>query len=348
MFLKKKNLKKIIMFDNSTILDVVNSLNSSTIKIVLIENKKGIFAGVINDGDIRRSLLKGYNINSPIKNIINRKCYISYSEKDTAKKKKILKTKKNNVNHIPIKKKKKIFGLFVIGLEKKNPKRKNNENVVIMAGGFGKRLGDLTKNSPKALLKFEDKPLIRHIIENAQNCGFKHFVISIFYLKKMIKNFFKINPTLDSNIKFIEEKTPLGTIGSLRLIKKISSNFILMNCDVITNVDLSEILNFHKKNKSILTIGIKHFKYKNPYGVIISKNNKFSSFEEKPETDFNINAGIYVLNSRVIKIIKEKNLKNIEDLINFLSKNKKKILTFPIFEEWLDLGQAKNKLRSFK
>ena len=216
-----------------------------------------------------------------------------------------------------------------------------------MAGGFGKRLGDLTKKNPKALLKYKSKPLLQHIIEHIQSQGFKNLYISVFYLKNLIKEFLKKNNYFSSKIKFLEEKTPLGTIGSLKLIKKISKNFLLLNCDVISGSDLNEMLKFHVKKKAFITIGIKNYKYQNPYGVVNTSSGKFKSFEEKQEINFNINAGIYAINKGVIKMIRKNNFKNIENLIEYLIKRNYKILVFHIIENWLDLGQNKKVLKKF-
>jgi dTDP-glucose pyrophosphorylase len=346
MLIEKKLLKKITILENSKILDVINNLNKSGLRIVLIENSKKKFVGVINDGDIRRALITGHNINDKIVNIINRNCFISKNESDFDQKDKILKKNENVFSHIPIIKKNKIFGLYTKNSNIDYKHQKIKENLLIMAGGFGSRLGRLTKNCPKALLKYQDKPLIQHLIENAKNFGFTNFIISVFYLKNKIKKFLKKIDTRSQKINYIEEKRPLGTIGSLSLLKKISKNFIVINCDVITNVDLLEILKFHKKNKPIMTIGVKQFKYQNPYGVINAKKGRFISFEEKPEINFNINAGVYVFNKDIIKIIKKENIKGIENLIQHLTKKKYTILTYPIFENWLDLGQDKKNLKT--
>ena len=139
----------------------------------------------------------------------------------------------------------------------------------------------------------------------------------------------------------------MGTIGSIGLIKKISNNFIVLNCDTISDLDLNELLKFHTKNKSTLTIGIKNLQYKNPYGVIISKKNRFISFDEKPEINFTINTGIYIFNKKIIPIINKFNLKNIEDLITTLNDRNYKIFTYPIFEDWHDLGQDKKRLKRY-
>ena len=148
-------------------------------------------------------------------------------------------------------------------------------------------------------------------------------------------------------MKFLEEKKPLGTIGSIRLIKKISSNFIVMNCDVISDINLNELMKFHKKEKSLLTIATRHFRYKNPYGVIVSRNNKFVSFKEKPEVDFAINAGIYVFNKKIINIMNQLDIKKIEDLIMTLKEKNYKISTYQLFENWRDFGSDKSNLKKF-
>ena len=344
MLLDKNSLKKIIISQDSVILEAINNLNASGLKIVLIVNKKKKFVGIINDGDIRRAFSRGYNINSSIRNIVNKKPFIiktildlnSFSSREL-----------NAFSHIPIIKNEKIYGLFVQNINSNIIKKINKDQVVIMAGGYGKRLGTLTKKCPKALLMYNNKPLLQHILEYVKKNNFYNIQISVFFHKKMIKNFIYKNNSFSLKIKFIEEKNSLGTIGSIKLIKKISTNFIVMNCDVISDINLAEFLKFHKKNKSLLTIATKQFQYKNPYGVIVSHNNKFVSFKEKPEIDFSINAGIYAFNKKVITIMNRLNISNIEDLIMTLKKKKHNVFTYPLIENWRDFGSDKNNLKKF-
>jgi len=344
MFLTKSYVKKLTINENSKILDVINNLNYSGKKVVLVNNKNRNFLGIINDGDIRRAIGRGLTSKSSIKNIINKKpyCIKAVSEihnKDTYRALK-------SYDYIPVVNNKKILGLYLKNNERQYVK-KYNETVVIMGGGFGKRLGKLTKKCPKALLTFKNKPLLEYLIEHIKNNGFYNILISVFFLKEKIKSFIKKKNFFSIKINFLEEKNPLGTIGSIKLIKKISNNFIVINCDVISKINFYEILNFHKKKKSFLTIGVKNFQYKNPYGVVQSKNNKFISLEEKPSINFNINAGIYVFNKRVISIVKNSNIKNIEELIDVLKKKNFSLNTFPIFEDWIDFGQNASRLKVY-
>jgi dTDP-glucose pyrophosphorylase len=344
MLLDKNYLKKIIINQNSSILEAIKNLNASELKIVLIVDKNKKFIGVINDGDIRRAFSNGFNINSLIQHIVNKKPFFVKSILDLNN---FPSRELNTFSHIPIIKNNKIYGLYVQNINTNIIKKNIKDHVVIMAGGYGKRLGTLTKKCPKALLKFNNKPLLQHILEHVKKNNFSNIQISVFYLKKMIKNFISKKNNFSLKVKFLEESNPMGTIGSIGLIKKISNNFIVLNCDVISDVDLNELLKFHKKNKCVLTIGVKQFQYKNPYGVIVSKQNRFISFEEKPEVNFTINTGIYIFNKKIIPIINKFNLKNVEDLIASLSNKNYKILTYPIFENWYDLGQDKKRLKRY-
>ena len=342
MILNNKDLKKIILFENSSINDAIKSLNKSGLRVVIILNSKQEFLGILQDSDIRRSLIKEYKLQSSITKIINKRPFFIKSFSDLEN---VPSSDLRYYDHIPIIMNKKVIGLYIHSLEREiNISSRVYNDAIIMAGGFGKRLGHLTKKTPKPLLYYKNKTLIEHILEHLKKNNFYNIKISVFYLKKKIKDFFQKNKNFKLNIKFIEEKKALGTIGSLGLLKKISQDFIVLNCDAVTNLDLKNFLHFHKKNKSILTVGIKQFQYKNPYGVIISKNNKFISFKEKPEINFSINAGIYAFNAKIIKIIKKNNLRDIHSLINYLLINNYNISTFHIFENWLDLGQDKNKL----
>ena len=344
MLLDKNYLKKIIISQDFKILDAIKNLNASQLKIVLIvdENKK--FIGIVNDGDIRRGFSNGFNINSSIQHIVNKKPFFVRTISDLNR---FSLRELNELSYIPIVKNKKIYGLYVNNINTEIIKKSNKDHVVIMAGGYGKRLGALTKKCPKALLKFNNKSLLQHILEHIKRNNFHNIYLSVFFLKKNIKKFIYSNNSFNLNIKFVEEKKALGTIGSIRMIKKISSDFIVMNCDVISEVNMNELIKFHKKNKSLLTIATKQFQYKNPYGVVVSHNNKFVSFKEKPEIDFSINAGIYVFNKKVITIMNKLNISKIEDLIMTLKNKKLKIFTYPLIENWRDFGSDKKNLKKF-
>jgi len=344
MFLNFNKIKKNFVKKDDIFFNLIKNINDSELKIALIIDDKQKLIGTATDGDVRRALLKGTLLNGEIKNIINKKPIVAGSEMSQKEYKNIIDY--NKIQHLPILKEKRIIGLYTNEEHKKREREKKNK-IIIMAGGFGKRLKNLTKANPKALLRFKDKTLIEHIMENANKFGFNDFTISVFYKKNKIIKYLKNSFFKNYKINFITEEKPMGTIGAVGFLKNIYNDIIVLNCDVITNVNLKDLLNFHKRSRGLLTMSVKNFRYQNPYGVINSLNNKFISFVEKPAVDFTINAGIYVFSKDVIEIIKYKKIKFIEELIEFFKKKKLQINLFPIFEDWIDLGSDIKRLKKF-
>jgi dTDP-glucose pyrophosphorylase len=342
MFVSKKSLQKTFIKEISTIKDCVYSLNASSLQIANVVNDKGELIGTITDGDIRRGLLNGLALKSPIKKILNKTPITSNSKISTDDAEKIL--KRFEIIHLPILKKKRIIDLYYKGFSKSKIAKIDNK-VIIMAGGYGKRLGKLTKKTPKGMLKLNGKPLLQHIIEGLKNEGFHEICISTHFKKEKIKKFFDNGKRFGVKIDYLEEKNPMGTIGSIGLLNNLKKPFFVINCDVITNLNFQEMLKFHISKKSFTTMAIKSYEFMNPYGVVNSKKNKFIGFREKPISYFNINAGIYAFNPTIIKIINKNKLYSIIDLFKYLKKHKKKVLTFSMFENWIDYGLDKKNLK---
>ena len=213
--------------------------------------------------------------------------------------------------------------------------------VVIMAGGKGTRLEPFTKVLPKPLIPIDDKTVIERIIEKFRNFGLDTFYISINYKSKIIKSFFEeLNPNY--KVKFLEEKKPLGTIGSLGFIKqKINEDIIITNSDIIVDLDIKDFYNFHKDNKNDLSIVVAAKEYEIPYGSCeINSKGKLTKINEKPILNFLVNTGLYILNNASLKKIKKNKRLDMDELINHLLKKKKKVMVFPVSEKsWIDIGQ---------
>jgi len=342
MYVNKKSLQKTIIKETSTIKDCVNSLNVSGLQIANVVNDAGELIGTITDGDIRRGLLNGLVLKSSIKKILNKNPITSNTKISVADAEKIL--KRFEIIHLPIIKKKRVIELYYKGFSKSKIAKIDNK-VIIMAGGYGKRLGKLTKNTPKGMLKLNGKPLLQHIIEGLKSEGFYEICISTYFKKEKIKKFFENGKKFGVKINYLEEKTPMGTIGSVSLLNNLKKPFFVINCDVITDFNFQEMLKFHVSHKSFVTMAIKSYEFINPYGVVNSKKNRFIGFREKPIMYFNINAGIYLFNPIIIKIIRKNKLNSIIDLFKYLKKHKKKVVTFSMYENWVDYGLDKKNLK---
>ena len=220
---QKKEIKKIIVKSNCLIKDVINNLNNSGLKIVLVV-KNSKLVGTIVDGDIRRGLLNGIGIDDKITEIVHNNPIVVTSEAE--KNKVIMLMKENELQHIPIVDKLgSPIGLYV--LDEISNKTNRDNNFVIMAGGLGKRMLPITKTTPKAMIKVSGAPMIEHVVLQAKKCGFFNFTFSINYLGDMIKEYFSSGKKLNVNIQYIKEKSFLGTAGSLCYLKNLKNQTIV-------------------------------------------------------------------------------------------------------------------------
>lgn len=330
-----QNFKDSIVNLDTSMKDAISKITKSSCQIALVTSAN-ILKGVITDGDIRRAILQGKSLETKSKEIMQ-KNFVFLNEKKTSKEAlRIMRNK--NLRQIPqLDKNGRIINLFILNdLIKKN---KLENNIVIMAGGKGKRLGKLTKNCPKPMLKVKNKPILEIIIEQCIKFGFENFYFSVNYLRKQIEDYFENGHKWDVNIRYLIEDKPLGTAGSLKLLSINNDKpLIVLNGDVLTKVDFESILQFHKTQSAKVTICVKQNTTKIPYGILEVNEHDVVKLSEKPEFKYYINAGIYVLEPEVLKLIPESSFFDMTDLIQKLKKNKLKVKAFPIYEYWEDLG----------
>ena len=336
------NLSSISLKKNNTINDAINILNISGTQIVLIKNNKNQLIGTVTDGDIRRSLFKKKNFDSKLSEIMNNKPFVVKKKISSSYVRFLM--EKNEILQIPlIDTNKRVVKIYY--WNKKNSTERNNF-FFLLAGGFGKRLWPLTKNTPKPMLKINNTPIIELILENAKNQGFKNFYISVFYKKEKIINHFKDRKEY-KNIKYTHETKPLGTAGSLKLINKNTNlPIIIANGDTILNINFSDLLTFHKKNKAFATMVVQQVNRTSKFGIIKTKGTVITDIVEKPSEKININTGMYVLNPKALSYIGNEKIDMPQVFLN-LQKKKKKIIIYPIYDQWLDLGD-KETLKKFK
>lgn len=327
-------LKNIFLFPYAKIRHAAYIIKKFKYKIALVINGKKLI-GTITNGDIRRNLLKGLDLDDPV-NIIT-------------KKKPTIIVKKTNVDDIgKIMNEKKILSIphlnkhgDILGLYHKtiNKKLKNKTDIVIMAGGKGKRLWPLTKNCPKPMLKVNGKPMLENLLAKTKSFGYRNFIISLNYLPLVIKNYFKNGAKWKINISYLNERKPLGTCGVLSLLRdKVSENFILMNCDVVTGLNIYDLEQYHIRNNAFITVAAHIKKSEIQYGILETNGINLKKIYEKPILNHNINAGIYVFNNKITKIIKKNRRYDIPDILKISIKQKKKVIVYPIYESWTDIG----------
>ena len=330
-------INKFLINPDNTIEQALKLIQKNSRRCLVVVDKRKKLLGTLSDGDIRGALLENKKLKDKISSFYNRKAKFIF--KDKIKKDKLQYLQKN-FDIVPIIKKDKTIDDIVFP-GKKNQRRSLNVPVVIMAGGKGTRMHPITKILPKPLIPLNEKPIISHIIDSFTDSGVKHFIISINYKSEIIKAYFKENEDR-LKIKFLEEKTPLGTIGPLSLIKdKIKKDFFVINCDTILKIDYKDLFSFHKTNKNSVTIVASVKEFKIPYGVCnIDKEGNLKKIKEKPNYNFLVNSGIYIINPKILKYIPRNKKFDFNEFIKILLKNNIKVGVYPIDDNlWIDVGK---------
>lgn len=331
---------------NATIAEAIRNLDQTAIKIILVVNDAGMLEGTVCDGDIRRGLIKGFDLNQSIAKILNRNSLVVPPEMTLELVMQLMAA--NKIQQIPVVNiQHQVVGLHLWDEIATPPSRSNR--MVIMAGGFGTRLLPHTENCPKPLLPIAGKPILEHIIERAKLEGFSHFVIAIHYLGQMIEDYFSTGERLGVQIDYLREDSPLGTAGGLDLLTPFpDAPFIVTNGDVMTDIRYGEILDFHIRHEAVATMAVRTHEWQHPFGVVQTEGIEIIGFEEKPIVRSHINAGVYVLDSRALNYLLPNENCDMPTLFERLHSNNQRTVAYPMHEPWLDVGRPDDLIRANK
>jgi len=338
-------MKDITVQPSATIKEAMEALDKTAEKVLLVVDDDQRLIGALTDGDIRRHILKERDLIGTIQNAYNKNpIFIFQEDLDIEKIKHVL--TENVIDLVPILNKDRKVVDFItwekaFGNNRRSETQKLDVPVVIMAGGRGRRLEPFTRVLPKPLIPVGDKPVIDHIIDRFKVCGVSEFYITIHHMSKILRAYFE-EKSPDYSINFAEEDEPRGTAGSLKLlIDKLDKPFFVSNCDIIIEADYSDIFRFHTKHSYDITLVASTKQFNIPYGICkLNSDGSLKQIQEKPEYNFLVNTGLYLLNSDVIELIPSNGLFHITHLIDKIKKNKGTIGVYPVSEKaWIDVGQ---------
>jgi dTDP-glucose pyrophosphorylase len=332
------NWKKTILKMEDTMEVAIKILNQESLRIVMVVDDDERLIGSITDGDIRRGLISQLPMNTLLTEIMHKNPIVALAGGD--KSNILAKMKELDLLQIPIVDSDgRIIGLET--LQHLIEKKKFNNPVFLMAGGFGKRLAPLTNNTPKPLLKVGNKPILENIINQFIDAGFHNFYISTHYKAEMVQEYFGDGSDWNVSIKYIYEDEPLGTAGSLGLLPDNLPRLpiLMMNGDLLTKIDFKELLRFHLQEGEDVTMCVREYDFQVPYGVVETNGKYVISIKEKPIHRFFVNAGIYVLNPSMLDMVDGKSYLDMPQLLEQKRRDSGKINMFPVHEYWLDIGQ---------
>lgn len=340
------------IFITFSIIQALKQMDTEKVKSLFVF-KEDKFEGLITIGDIQRAILKGIDLSSPISSILdNKKIYASTNESLESVKSKMYRLRAECMpvldkdgNLIDVYYWKDLFGDTT-----HNSIKNINLPIVIMAGGKGTRLAPLTNVYPKPLIPIGEKTIVENIMDKfvAHNCH--EFYMSVNYKADSIKNYFDFINNPEYNIHYFQEDKPLGTAGSLRLLKdKINSTFFVSNCDILIEEDFASILDYHRNNNNELTVVAAVKTFSIPYGTIVTgENGILESIEEKPTLSFKINTGLYILEPTLLNEIPDK-FYHITHLMEKLKSEGRRVGVYPISQnDWKDMGEWNEYLRMIK
>ena len=330
------SFKHITINQTDQILSAIQIIEMQKIKMVLVVDDNHKLVGTITDGDVRRGLLQGITIDNSVENIMKR-TPLSFPEGTDPV---IAKSKMKNltINYAPyVDKENRIVGLesLISYTDSKLP-----NTAVIMAGGLGTRLRPLTNDIPKPLLKVGGKPILEIIIENLKNNGVTKIILSLNYKSTQIENHFGDGSQFGVEISYIKEGKKLGTAGALSLISnRPNSSLLIMNGDLLTSINFRQLLEYHDEKNADATMCVREYDIKVPYGIVELKNDNVEMIKEKPTQKFFINAGVYVVNPKLLSKLKDSEYMDMPHFLQMLLDEKHTISAFPLREYWLDIGR---------
>lgn len=345
-------IKKVSITTTCSLLSALRQMDEANRKLLIVLNIDGTFCSLVSIGDIQRAIIRNLSLKTEIAKIVRQNITVACVDDDLSQVKKWMKSRRIEFMPVINKSNKVVKVIFWEDLfEAKRSVPQLNLPVVIMAGGKGTRMQPLTNVLPKPLIPVNKKTIIEDIMDRFVEFGCFQFFLSVNYKADMIRYYLDSVNNPAYQIHYFQENKPMGTAGSLSLLKgKIHKTFFVSNCDILIDQDYSEILNYHRNNGNDITIvaALKHIPV--AYGTIETGNNgHLLELTEKPELTFKINSGMYILEPSVLNEIPHNDFFHITHLIEKVKQTGGNVGVFPVSERsWMDIGTWKEYLQIYE
>ncbi len=324
--------------------DAAACIDHNRTGIAVVVDGDGRLLDTITDGDVRRAVLAGRSLDTSVADLAPRRERSPYSTPVLAAagdgEHKLLETmRQRHVRQLPIvDDEQRVVDLAILEdfIASDAPLA---VRAVVMAGGFGTRLRPFTETVPKPMLPVGDKPLLEHVIGQLRDAGITQVNVTTHYLPEQIREHFGDGSAHGVHIAYVDEQTPLGTAGALSLIESSQEPMLVINGDILTRVDVRAMLAFHRAHGAAMTVGVRQFEMRVPFGVVELEGARITRITEKPVHTFLVNAGVYLVEPSAHAQISRGTRTDMPELIQLLADSGAVVASFPVVEYWLDVGR---------
>jgi dTDP-glucose pyrophosphorylase len=329
-----------MVFDTASIEDAMRSLEASMAQIVLVVDPAEHLIGVLTDGDLRRALLAGASLDSAAAPLANADCFTVDLGAARADVLELMQARQ--VAQVPVLDPAgRVVGLHLLHELLAVVERPNW--AVVMAGGRGSRLGDLTQSTPKPMLPVAGKPILERIVLHLVGSGIRRIFLSVNYLAEVIESYFQDGRRFGASIEYLRETEPLGTGGSLALLPRGRNAprdaIVVMNGDLVTQANVGRLLDFHERGGQSVTMAVQRYFNQIPFGCVDADGDRLVSFVEKPVTSQLVNAGIYVVDPAIVESIGSPRAMSMPDVVRGAQAVGSDVRVFELDEDWIDVGR---------
>lgn len=337
------DVDSLLVPSDASIRDVVARIDSGGVGIALVTAPDRRLVGTVTDGDIRRAVLAGAGLGDPVNVLLERQRSEPYPTPFTApigtsSDELLHLMNEHTIRHIPlVDDQGRVVELALLSelvREYELPLR-----AVVMAGGYGMRLRPLTDNVPKPMLPVGERPLLELIVDQLRDAGVRRVNVTTHYRGEEIERHFGDGQDFGVEIHYVPEEEPLGTAGALALLEESDEPLLVMNGDILTRVDFRALLQFHREHDADMTVAVRPYEVQVPYGIVETDGLRVVGISEKPVVRHFVNAGIYVLSPRACRYVPAGERHDMPDLMEQLLADALRVISFPIHEYWLDIGQ---------
>lgn len=332
-----RSWEKVLVGPQTTLREALGVIDQSGSQMALVVDGERRLLGVLSDGDIRRALLKGVALGDAVRHAMHTSPVCARADEDKST---ILATmRRRGLHQMPVVDgERRVVGLQIY-VDFFDTQRRPNW-AVVMAGGLGTRLGELTRDVPKPMLPVGSRPLLETIVRNIAEHGFERIYLAVNYKAGLIEAHFGDGGRLGVDIRYLREQQRLGTAGALSLLpERPTEPIVVTNADLLTKEDFGLMVDRHAESGADATMAVRPYEMQVPFGVVREHDGRIEAIEEKPLQRFVVSAGIYVLSPAVLEFVPRERTFDMPALFDALIARGGRARCHHVRSYWLDIGQ---------